>query len=42
MYKVNEDYNYIIAIDGTTTAAAITAKSEDTINKITEIIKFSK
>ena len=42
MYKVSEDYNYLIAIDGTTTAAAITAKSEDTINKITEIIKFSK
>lgn len=42
LYKVSDDYNYVILIDGTNSGAAITSKSEDTIKKIIEVIKFSK
>ncbi len=42
LYKVSDDYNYVILIDGTNSGAAITSKSEDTIKKIIEEIKFSK
>ena len=42
LYKVSDDYNYVILIDGTNSGAAITSKNEDTIKKIIEVIKFSK
>ena len=42
IYKVKEDYNYVLLIDGSNTGVAITAKSEDMINKIADVIKFSK
>ncbi len=42
LYKVSDDYNYVILIDGTNSGAAITSKSEDTIKKSIEEIKFSK
>jgi hypothetical protein len=42
MYKVSDDYNYIVSIDGANTAAAITSKDEGELNKIADTIKFSK
>lgn len=42
LYKVGEDYNYVTIINDTTTGAAVTAKSEDVIKSIKDVIKFSK
>lgn len=41
-YKVSDDYNYVVLINGTNTAAAITTKSEENSKKIVEDLKFSK
>ena len=42
LYKVNEEYNYVLLINGTETGAALSSKSEDTTKKIAEKISFSK
>ena len=42
LYKVGEDFNYVTIINDTTTGAAVTAKSEDVIKNIKDVIKFSK
>ncbi len=42
LYKVNEEYNYVLLINGTETGAALSSKSEETTKKIAEKISFSK
>ena len=42
LYKVSDDYNIIICIDGLNTGAAITTKSEELSKTIADDIKFSK
>ncbi len=42
LYKVSEEYNYIMLIDDSNTAVAMTTKSEETSKKLAEEIKFSK
>lgn len=42
LYKVSEEYNYIMLIDGSETAVAMTTKSEETSKKLMDEIKFAK
>lgn len=42
LYKVGEEYNIVIGIDGANTSAAITTKSEEVTKTIADDIKFSK